>query len=123
MGFFEKLKKGLTKTKENLIGKIDNAIKSFTKIDEDLMDELEEILISADVGVSTSMELIDNLRESVRSKKMKDPKEVANELKELMKNILWRKNTNRSRQENQRDPGCRVNGAGKPLPSGKSVSF
>jgi fused signal recognition particle receptor len=69
MGFFEKLKKGLTKTKENLIGKIDNAIKSFTKIDEDLMDELEEILISADVGVSTSMELIDNLRESVRSKK------------------------------------------------------
>ncbi|MGI6560973.1 MAG: signal recognition particle-docking protein FtsY [Clostridia bacterium] len=121
MGFFEKLKKGLTKTKENLIGKIDNAIKSFTKIDEDLMDELEEILISADVGVSTSMELIDNLRESVRSKKMKDPKEVANELKELMKNILLEKKY--EQKPEQEKPNvilvAGVNGAGKTTSIGK----
>ena len=54
MGFFEKLKNGLMKTKNAIVGKIDNLFKSFHKIDEDLFDELEELLISADLGVQTT---------------------------------------------------------------------
>lgn len=121
MGFFEKLKKGLTKTKDNLFGKIDSAIKGFTKVDEDLMDELEEILISADVGVATSMELIQDLRENIKAKKIKDPEKVPQELKELMKGVL----TEQKYQDKpeQTKPNviliAGVNGAGKTTSIGK----
>ena len=63
MGFFDKLKSGLSKTKNAIVGKIDNLFKSFRKVDEDLFDELEELLISADIGVNTTEEILDELRE------------------------------------------------------------
>ena len=66
MGFFEKLKNGLLKTKNAIVGKIDNLFRSFHKIDEDLFDELEELLISADLGVNCTEEILDNLRETVK---------------------------------------------------------
>ena len=68
MGFFEKLKSGLLKTKSAIVGKIDNLFKSFAKVDEDLFDELEELLISADIGFNTTEQILDELREYVIAK-------------------------------------------------------
>ena len=76
MGFFEKLKNGLLKTKNAIVGKIDNLFRSFHKIDEDLFDELEELLISADLGVNCTEEILDNLREAVKDGRLKDPSEI-----------------------------------------------
>ena len=66
MGFFEKLKSGLAKTKSAIVEKIDDIFKSLHKVDEDLFDELEELLISADIGVNTTEELLDELRDTVK---------------------------------------------------------
>ena len=71
MGFFDKLKNGLLKTKNAIVGKIDSLFKSFRKVDEDLFDELEELLISADVGVNTTEDILDELREFVKDNKIK----------------------------------------------------
>ena len=72
MGFFEKLKNQLAKTKNAIVGKIDDLFKSFVKIDEDLFDELEELLISADIGVATTEEILDELREAVKENRLKE---------------------------------------------------
>lgn len=84
MGFFNKIKEGLAKTKEAFNGKIDNVLKTFRKVDEELLEELEEALISADVGVSTSVEIIDRLRDEAKSRHIND----ADELKEVLKEII-----------------------------------
>ena len=88
MGFFDKLKKGLFKTKDAIIGKIDNLFKKFVKVDEDLFDELEELLISADIGVNTTEEILDELRDSVKENRIKDPEEVKNELLAILKRMV-----------------------------------
>lgn len=76
MGFFEKLKAGLSKTKKALFGGIEDLFKRFRRVDEDLFDELEELLITSDVGVETTEELLDNLRERVKEEKIKEPEEI-----------------------------------------------
>lgn len=88
MGFFDKLKEGLFKTKSAIVGKIDTLIKSFTKVDEDLFDELEELLISADIGVNTTEEILDELRDAVKEKKLKEPEEVKVELFAILKGMI-----------------------------------
>ncbi len=88
MGFFDKLKSGLFKTKSAIVGKIDNIFKSFHKVDEDLFDELEEVLISADIGVNTTMEILDELRDTVKEKRIKEPDEVKEELFEILRNLV-----------------------------------
>ena len=62
MGFFDKLKQGLTKTKESINGKINDVFSNFRKVDEDLLEELEEILIMSDIGVETSVEIISSVK-------------------------------------------------------------
>ena len=84
MGFFEKLKKGLFKTKNAIFNKLDGFFKKFAKVDEDLFDELEELLIEADIGVNTTMEILDDLRERVIDEHIKEPEAV----KEMLFNIL-----------------------------------
>lgn len=84
MGFFEKLKNGLFKTKNAIFNKLDGFFKKFAKVDEDLFDELEELLIEADIGVNTTMEILDDLRERVIDEHIKEPTEV----KELLFNTL-----------------------------------
>ena len=84
MGFFEKLKNGLFKTKNAIFNKLDGFFKKFAKVDEDLFDELEELLIEADIGVNTTMEILDDLRERVIDEHIKEPSEV----KELLFNTL-----------------------------------
>ena len=76
MGFFEKLKAGLSKTKKALFGGIEDLFKRFRRVDEDLFDELEELLITSDVGVETTEELLDALREKVKEEKINEPEEI-----------------------------------------------
>ena len=88
MGFFEKLKAGLTKTKNSFFGKINNIFKSFRKVDEDLMDELEEALITGDVGVETTEEVLDELRLRIKDKKLTEPEEVKAELFDILRSLI-----------------------------------
>lgn len=87
-GIFSRLLEGLSKTKDNITGRIDSILKSYTKIDEELLEELEEILITADVGLNTTMEIIDRLRDMIKERGVKDPLEVRDLLKEVIENIL-----------------------------------
>ena len=66
MGFFEKLKQGMNKTKSSFDEKINNVFKSFRKVDEEFLDELEEVLIMSDIGVETSVKIISNLRNRIK---------------------------------------------------------
>jgi fused signal recognition particle receptor len=88
MGFFEKLKNGLFKTKNAIVGKIDNLFKTFGKVDEELFEELEELLISADIGVNTTEEILDELRETVKEKKIKEPEDVKSELFLILRELI-----------------------------------
>ena len=88
MGFFEKLKQGMNKTKNSFDEKISNVFKSFKVVDEDFLDELEEILIMSDIGMDTSVKIIENLRTRIKKEKIKDEEEVKKALREEMKKIL-----------------------------------
>ena len=88
MGFFEKLKQQLVKTKNAIVGKIDDLFKNFVKIDEDLFDELEELLISADIGVNTTEEILDQLREEVKENRLKDPSDVKSKLFDILRDMI-----------------------------------
>lgn len=73
VGFFAKLKAGLDKTRKNILGGVDGVLGAFTKIDEDLFEELEEALIMADLGVQTTMDIVENLRKRVKKEHATDP--------------------------------------------------
>lgn len=88
MGFFEKLKNGLVKTKNAVFGKIDAMFKRFARVDEDLFEELEELLISADIGVETTEKLLDSLRDQVKEQHIKDPAEVRRLLYDLLRSMI-----------------------------------
>ena len=88
MGFFDKLKQRLFKTKSAIVEKVDSIIKSFVKVDEDLFDELEELLISADIGVNTTEEILDELRDTVKEKRIKEPSEVRDELFKILRSMI-----------------------------------
>ncbi len=88
MGFFDKLKEGLFKTKSAIVDKIDNVFKMFKSVDEDLFDELEELLISADIGVNTTEKILDELRETVTDNKIKEPELVKEELFAILKRMI-----------------------------------
>lgn len=88
MGFFNRIKEGLKKTRKAVIGQIDSMLKSFTKIDEELFEELEELLVMGDVGVKTASEICDKLRGKVKEKGITDPNEISDLLKEVIADIL-----------------------------------
>ena len=88
MAFFEKLKAGLFKTKRAIFGKIEDLFSRFTKIDEDLFDELEELLIEADVGVETTEELLDTLRQTVKEQHITDAIAVKDLLYENLRSLI-----------------------------------
>lgn len=88
MGFFEKLKQGMNKTKSSFDEKINNVFKSFRKVDEEFLDELEEVLIMSDIGVETSVKIISNLRNRIKKDKIQDEEDVKKALREEMKKIL-----------------------------------
>ena len=88
MGFFDKLKTGLSKTKSSFDDQINKAFSSFRKVDEDFLDELEELLIMSDIGMDTSVKIIDNLRQKIKMQNVKDEEEVKELLRQEMKTIL-----------------------------------
>lgn len=88
MGLFQKLKDSLKKTKDSFLGRIDKMLGAFTKIDEDLFEELEETLIMSDIGVNTSMRICEELRERVKIQKIEDPAQIKGLLKEVISEML-----------------------------------
>ena len=88
MGFFDKLKQGLTKTKESINEKINDVFSNFRKVDEDFLEELEEVLIMSDIGIETSTKIIQNLRERIKKEKLEDEEQVKEVLREEIQKIL-----------------------------------
>ena len=88
MGFFDKLKQGLTKTKESIDKKINNVFSNFRKVDEEFLEELEEILIMSDIGIETSTKIIENLRNRMKKEKIEDEEAVKTALREEIEKIL-----------------------------------
>lgn len=88
MGFFDKLKQGLGKTKNSIDEKINNVFSVFRKVDEDLLEELEEVLVMSDIGMETSIKIINELRTKIKKEKIADEEAVKKALKEIMKEIL-----------------------------------
>lgn len=88
MGLFSKFKEGLTKTRQGFVAKIEDLISGNKKIDEEMYETLEEILIQADVGVNTAVKLVEDLRKTVRERKVEDAGQVKNILKELISGML-----------------------------------
>lgn len=121
-GFFEKLKDGLAKTRNDISGKIDGVLNSYKKIDEELFEDLEEVLITADVGVNTTMVLIDRLRERIKVEKTKDPIEVKELLKSEIK-LLMKESVAENALNIEPSPAVilvvGVNGVGKTTTIGK----
>ena len=120
MGFFDKLKNGLNKTKKSFDEKINNVFSNFRKVDEELLEELEEVLIMSDVGTETSLKIIENLRERVKKENIKDEEEVKRALKEIIKEILDKED---SKLKLETTPSIilvvGVNGVGKTTSIGK----
>lgn len=126
-GFFDKLISGLTKTRNEMSGKIDSILSAYKKIDDELFDDLEEALVTADVGVNTTMELIDRLKDRVKKEKTTDPNEVKNLLKDEIK-ILMKESVEDNVLNIEPSPAVilvvGVNGVGKTTTIGKlSNSF
>ena len=88
MGFFDKLKTGLNKTKTSFDEKINNVFSNFRKVDEEFLDELEEVLIMSDIGMDTSIKIISSLREKIKKEKIQDEEDVKQALREEMQKIL-----------------------------------
>ncbi|MBQ7399642.1 MAG: signal recognition particle-docking protein FtsY [Clostridia bacterium] len=80
MSFFDKLKEGLKKTKESIFGQVNSIFKAFVKVDEEMLEELEEILIASDVGVSNTEYIIEKLRDVIKEKRISEPEDARNEL-------------------------------------------
>lgn len=119
--FFSKLKSGLTKTRNEIIEKIDSLMKSYTKIDEEFLEELEEILIVSDVGMDTTMKIIERLREEIKKRGLTDTKEIKLVLQEILEELLT---TTRDNSLNISPPPAiviviGVNGVGKTTSIGK----
>lgn len=123
MGFFEKIKLGLSKTRKNLSEKINQVMNMFTKIDEDFFEELEEILVTGDVGIKTSEKICEILRKKVKSQGITNPSEIKILLKEIIADIL---NSEESELKISTCPSIilviGVNGVGKTTTIGKLAS-
>ena len=88
MGFFAKIKAGLQKTKDSFVKQVESVFNSFTKIDEELFEELEELLITADVGVNTTEKICARLREEIKKKGITDPTQIKGLLKEIVAEMM-----------------------------------
>lgn len=88
VSLFSRLKDGLSKTKKGITDRVDQLLKAYVKIDEELFEDLEEILITSDVGVNTTMDIVEQLKDRVKSKKITEAIYVRDELKEILSDML-----------------------------------
>lgn len=119
MGFFSKIAEGIKKTKDSMMGKFEALINSFTKIDEDFFEELEEMLITCDIGVETSLEICNRLRGKVKEKGLTDPEDIRSCLKEIITEMLGEDQTIDTSTTPSVILIIGVNGAGKTTTIGK----
>lgn len=117
--FFDKLKTGLTKTRDGLTDKINEALNLAVTIDDDLYDELEEILITSDIGMETTMELIDRLKDKIRKEKINDTEMVLPALREVVKDFLLEGEDDTEYEDKKVMLVIGVNGVGKTTSIGK----
>ena len=123
MGFFEKISAGLKKTRDSLMGRLEDLAAGFTKVDEDFFDELEETLIMGDVGANVTMRIMDELRDRVRHAGITEPSEIIGQLREII--------TGRMGEESPLDLSTKpsvvlvigVNGVGKTTTIGKMAAY
>ncbi|GFP75957.1 signal recognition particle-docking protein FtsY [Clostridium fungisolvens] len=122
-GLFEKLKSGLSKTRDNFTDRITEVLNLAVTIDEDLYDELEEILITSDIGMDTTVEIIDRLKSRIKAEKIKDPTEVKPCLKNVIADMLNEGVENKETNDKQKVMlVIGVNGVGKTTSIGKLAS-
>ena len=123
ISLFERLKQGLSKAKQGITDRVDQVLKSYTKVDDELLEEIEEILITADVGVDTTMNIIEKLTDAIKTNKITDPQDVKGELKLIIEEILTNEN---STLDVSHKPTIilmvGVNGVGKTTTIGKLAS-
>lgn len=119
MGFLEKIKQGLKNTKQTMMKKVEVALNAFTKIDEDLFEELEEILIMSDIGVKTAEDICNKLRLEVKKRGLKDGDKVKECLKEIIIDILSGDNSLNLSKKPSIILVIGVNGVGKTTTIGK----
>ena len=122
MGFFEKIRDGLKKTRDNISGQITQMVNSFTKIDEDLFEELEELLVMGDVGVNTAEYICDRLRAKIKEKGITDPSLIMGELKAIVAEMLQGDDTLHISTKPSIILVIGVNGVGKTTTIGKLAS-
>lgn len=120
MSFFDKLRQGLNKTKTSFDEKMNNVFSGFRKVDEELLEELEEVLIMSDVGSGTTLEIIDRLRDKIKKENINEAEEVKKTLKQVIKEILDNEDSTLKLETN---PAIilvvGVNGVGKTTSIGK----
>ena len=119
MAFLDKLKSGLAKTKNALFGQIEDIVKAFVKVDEDLLEELEETLICADVGVGTAEEIIEKLREQIKDGRLKEQDQVMDALKGILREMIGEGEPLKLDTQPSVVLVIGVNGAGKTTSIGK----
>ena len=88
MGFFSKIKEGLRKTKESMVKKMQKVVNSFTKIDEELFEQLEETMIMCDMGVETSVQICQELRKLIKERGVKDPALIMELIQEIISSMM-----------------------------------
>lgn len=123
MGFFEKISAGLKKTRDSLMGRLEDLAAGFTKVDEDFFDELEETLIMGDVGANVTMRIMDELRDRVRHAGITEPSEIIGQLREIITGLMG--------EESPLDLSTKpsvvlvigVNGVGKTTTIGKMAAY
>ncbi len=127
MGFFDRLKKGLSKTRENLTNKIEKIVIGYADIDDDLLDEIEETLIMADVGVDTTEKLMTSVRKGIKKKEINGPEDLVPFLEKEITAILTKGEENDQTRVAEEGPTVMlvigVNGAGKTTTIGKLASY
>ena len=123
MGFFSKLKAGLKKTRDSIVGQIDSMLKSFTKIDEELFEELEELLVMGDVGYETAHKITEELRVRVKAKGITDPSLIMDEIAAVSAEMLTGDNEMVLNTKPSIILVIGVNGVGKTTSIGKIASY
>ena len=123
MGFFSKLKEGLKKTRDSVVGQIDSMLSTYTTVDEELFEDLEELLVMGDVGMDTANLICGKLRVRVKEKRITDPKKIMNEIAEISAELLSENNEMVLNTKPSLILVIGVNGVGKTTSIGKIANY